>query len=69
MAMLAKSGDIKTRAIKPMTVLIKEKITQAQGLSLPVPCHGPPSKQVATEEGVPGMLRRMAAISPEIPPI
>jgi len=68
----ANTGDIKIRATIPINVPTNEnKMPTPKALSAcPLSASGLPSKQVATEEGVPGILSKIAEIKPpDIPPI
>lgn len=70
--MLARGGAIKIIAAIPRTVPINEKTTPTPSALPPSPlsANGRPSKQVAIEEGVPGIFNKIADTKPpDIPPI
>ena len=70
-ATLASAGEIVTSMIRPKIVPTKEKTTPTPSAlpASPFAASGAPSKVVAIEDGVPGMLSRIAATSPpEMPP-
>jgi hypothetical protein len=72
MATLARRGETTTSTATPSSVPRKEKTIPAPRAfpASPFFAMGLPSKHVATEDGVPGMFRRMADMSPpEMPPI
>ncbi len=71
-AKLHSTGDSTISRIRPMIVPMKENTTPVPSAfpASPLSAIGFPSKQVATEEGVPGIFSRMAEIRPpEIPPM
>ena len=68
----ARKGLMTTSSTTPMMVPRKENTTPVPRAlaACPFSAMGRPSKQVATEEGVPGMFSRMAEIRPpEMPPM
>ena len=71
-AMLARAGEIPTRASRLRMVPQKENTmpTPRAFPAWPFSASGRPSRQVAIEAGVPGIFSRMAEISPpEMPPM
>ena len=72
MARLANNGDITISKSTPTTVPMNENTTPTPNAlaACPFSAKGRPSKQVATEDGVPGIFNSIAEIKPpEIPPI
>ena len=68
----ARSGEIIIRSPTPISVPTSEKVTPVPRAFAPRPFSaiGLPSKQVATDDGVPGIFKSIAEIRPpEIPPI
>ena len=71
MARLASSGATKTKTRSPKMVPQKENTTPTPKAlpACPFIAIGRPSKQVAIEDGVPGMFSKIADIKPpDIPP-
>ena len=71
-ATLASQGAMKISAAMLKMVPRKENTTPTPSALMPSPLSiiGPPSKVVAIEDGVPGILSRMAEISPpEVAPM